>query len=174
MSIDNRFYIDTTASRHELRDLLARADIGLEAKPDFKHLSTAVSNSTDVTINEDLSYRTTRPDNGVRATRRVSFGFRKEDWDKYYTQTVRGIMTLLKAFPEADAYWVALDGEYPMLLRRGGRLVLSQDMAVDRGLWVPARRPSYLALVDLPYTMEPLGRHWNDIPVEPALQSTGP
>jgi hypothetical protein len=90
-------------------------------------------------------------------TRLVTFHLRNDDWEAYNTQTVRGVMALLRAFPDADAYWVALDGEYPTLLRRGGRLILSQQRTEPDDMWDSTRDPCYVALVDLPYTIEPLG-----------------
>ena len=105
-------------------------------------------------------------------TRIVSFHLRtKNDRFDYWTQSVRGVIALLKALPEADAYWVILDGLFPMLIRRKGQLILSTDMATEGEFWDPARSPSYLALVDLPYTMEPLGRHWNYIDSESFRQA---
>jgi hypothetical protein len=162
MSIHHDFYLDTPASRHALRDALVRADIGLDAVPDFKHIAQAESAATLVGIIDDLSWQSVRPDNGVIATRIVKFSFQQNGgdprhWEEYYAQIFHGVMALLKAFPDADAYWVALDAEWPMLLRRGGHIVLSQRMAAPGELWDPARRPSYLALIDLPYTVEPLG-----------------
>ena len=35
MSIDHRFYMDTAATRKEVRDVLVGAGIGFEAKPDM-------------------------------------------------------------------------------------------------------------------------------------------
>jgi hypothetical protein len=105
-------------------------------------------------------------DNDVIPTSIVTFHFQKqssgknEDWDEYDMQTVRGVMTLLKAFPDADAFWVALDAETPTLLRRAGQLVLAQYRARPGSLWDPARQPSCVAMVDLPYTVAPLGP-WN-------------
>jgi hypothetical protein len=167
MSVDNYFYLDATASRHELRDILVQADIGLEAFPDVAHNACAASASTSVSIRDDLSYQYVRPDNGVIATRIVNFHLRtRNDSREYDTQIVRGIVALLKALPEADAYWEALDGRYPMLIRRKGHLILSADQTTGGDQWDPANQPSYLAMVDLPYTMEPLGQQWDDIPNE--------
>jgi hypothetical protein len=167
MSINNYFYLDATASRHELRDILVRADIGLEAFPDVAQNACAASLSTSVSIRDDLSYENVRPDNGVIATRVVSFHCRmKNDPGEYDVQIVRGMVALLKALPEADAYWEALDGRYPMLIRRKGHLILSADQTTERNQWDPTNQPSYLAMVDLPYTMEPLGQQWDDIPNE--------
>ena len=70
--------------------------------------------------------------------------------------SVRGIMALLKAYPEADAYWTAYDAELPVLLRKDGRLVLSQALTENNELWDAERQP-YRAMVDLPYAVEPLG-----------------
>ena len=167
MSVNSNFYLDAAVSRHELRDMLVRADIGLEADADYKKNAGAVSPSTSVSIRDDLSEQSARADNGVIPTRFVGFHCRtKNDQDDYWTESVRGVFALLKALPEADAYWVILDGLFPALIRRKGQLVLSSDMTDDNGLWDPAGRPLYLALVDLPYTMEPLGRHWNYIDSE--------
>jgi hypothetical protein len=162
MSIHHDFYLDTPASRHTLRDALVQADIGLDAAPDFEHINQVGSMATNVTIRDDLSWRSARPDNGVMPTRIITFHFYGESgdpshWEEYDTQTVRGVMALLKAFPDADAYWVALDAQHPMLLRRGGHLVLSQQKSEPEYLWDPEREPCYVALVDLPYTIEPLG-----------------
>ena len=171
MAIEHHFYMDTPASRHELRDALVRAGIGLGADPDWKNTSGASSAATDVTIVDDLSGRSGRPDNGVLATRSITFRDRKLYLSKpdaepgFATQTVLGVVALLKAFPEADAYWEGWDARRPMLLRRGGRLMLSQVMTESDHFWDPERRPSRLALVDLPYTVEPLGP-WEYVAVE--------
>jgi hypothetical protein len=162
MSIDSKLFLDSPASRHALRDVLVQADIGLNEVADFEHLSQAVSASTTVSIRDDLSSRVGRLDNGVAPTRLVTFRFRREDWIEYNTQTVRGVMALLRAFPDADAYWVDLDAEYPTLLCRGGHLVLAQQRTEPDDLWDPASEPSYVAMVDLPYTIAPLGP-WNFI-----------
>jgi hypothetical protein len=109
MSIENDLYLDTSASRHALRDVLVQADIGLEEDADFEHISGASSASTGVSIRDDLSSRSGQLDNGVIPTCIVTFYFRKkgigtdEDWDEYDIRTVRGVMALLKAFPDADA-----------------------------------------------------------------------
>lgn len=63
-----------------------------------------------------------------------------------------------------DAYWEVYDAARPVLLRRQGRLVLSKALARDGERW-DAEQPSYLPLVDLPYTVEPLGP-WPSIEVE--------
>ena len=80
-------------------------------------------------------------------------------------------MAVLKALPNADAYWQRLDGEFPMLIRRKGQLILSTDMATEGEFWDAARDPSYRAMVDLPYTMEPLGRHWTYVDNESFRQA---
>ena len=63
MSIDHNFYMDTTATRHELRDVLVRADIGFEVEPDstgrpdgLPDLSGAFSLATVVTILNERDY----------------------------------------------------------------------------------------------------------------------
>jgi hypothetical protein len=171
MSIDNDLYLDTPASCHALRDVLVQANIGLDEDADYKNssgrtVSGAVGASTGVTIHGDLSWRSGQLDNGVIPTRLVTFHFRRkgsgkdEHWDEYDMQTVRGVVALLKAFPDADAFWVALDAEDPTLLRRGGQLVLAQHRARPGSLWDPARQPSCVAMVDLPYTVASLGP-WN-------------
>jgi len=174
MSIDHRFYMDTPATRQALRDVLVEAGIGFEARPDMldrgrlPDLSLAASPATSVTI---LSVRdqSRRSDNGVVATLSVSFGDRRlylDDPDTPFDfdeETTRGIIALLRAFPDADAYWEAYDAARPVLLRRAGRLVLSERLAKDGERW-DAEQPSYLPLVDLPYTVEPLGP-WSNIEV---------
>ena len=117
-----------------------------------------------------MSSFTLRPDNGVLATLYVGFRDRKLYLDKpgteddFEVQATRGAMALLRAFPGADAYWVAYDAERPVLLRRGGRLVLAEAQSKDGRHWDAERQP-YLALVDLPYTMGPLGP-WQDVPIK--------
>ena len=162
MALEHHFYMDTTVSRHALRDTLVRAGIGFEARPDWNHTSNAVSVATNVTVRDDLSYGSVWPDNGVVATRDFIFRDRKSYLSKPETegeiehQSVLGIMALLKAYPEADAYWLAYDAALPVLLRRSGRLVLSQALAEPKRHWDPERQP-YRALVDLPYTVAPRG-----------------
>jgi len=178
MAIEHHLYLDTPASRHELRDTLVQAGIGLEAAPDWKHTSGAIGAATNVTIRDDLSYYFVRPDNGVVATRNAMFRDRKRYLSKpgteeeFEVQTVLGVMALLKAYPEADAYWLAYDAKQPVLLRRGGRLMLSQALTEPRRHWDPERQP-FRALVDLPYTVEPLGP-WRYVPVEEQVPSPGP
>ena len=168
MSIEHHFYMDTPASRHELRDALVQAGIGLEAKPDFEYLSHASSVATGVTLLDDPRYRPGRFDNGVVATRSITFHDRKVylskpeiTWPEFEAQTLQGIVALLRAYPEADAYWQAYDARLPVLLRRGGRLVLSQAWVGSDRLWDIERRANG-ALADLPYTVEPL-RPWEYI-----------
>ena len=162
MAIEHHFFLDTPASRHELQDALVQAGIGLEAASDWKHTSGVISAATDVTIRDDLSYSSVRPDNGVVATRNITFRDRKRYLSKpgiekeFEIQTVLGVMTLLKAYPEAGAYWLAYDAEWPVLLRRGGHLMLSQAMTDPHEFWDLESQP-FRALVDLPYTVEPLG-----------------
>ena len=154
--------MDTTASRHELRDALVLAGIGLEADPDWKHTSGASSAATNATIVDDLSGRSGRPDNGVVATCRITFRDRKVylskpeiTWPEFEAQTLQGIVALLRVFPEADAYWQAYDARLPVLLRRNGHLVLSQLLTEPGGLL--AERQPCRPLVDLPHAVEPLG-----------------
>jgi len=167
--------MDTPATRQELRDVLVGAGIGFEADPDMAggepglpDLSLAASPATSVTI-RSVRDRSWQSDNGVLATLRVSFGDRKlylSDPDTpfdFEEETTRGVMALLRAFPDADAYWEAYDAEDPVLLRCQGRLVLSEALARDGEHW-DAEQPSYLLLVDLPYTVEPLGP-WSNIEV---------
>jgi hypothetical protein len=162
MAIEHHFYMDTAASRHELRDALVRAGFGLKAAPDWKNTSGASSAATNVTILDDLSWRSGWPDNGVAATRSLTFRDRKvylsnpDHPEDFETQTIQGVVALLKAFPEADAYWTAYDAERPVLLRRGGRLVLAQALDESNGFWGAEGSPER-SLVDLPYTVEPLG-----------------
>ncbi len=175
MAIEHHFYLDTAATRHELRDALAGAGVGLEADTDWKNTSGAHSAATDVTILDDRG-RTLRPDNGVVATRRVTFRERKAYLSKpelegvFETQTIQSVMALLKAFPDADAYWEAYDAARPVLLRRSGLLVLAQARIGPGGFSGPGgfwgeEGSLERALVDLPHTVEPLGP-WANIRVE--------
>lgn len=169
MAIEHHFYMDTPASRHALRDALVRAGIGLEAAPDLGRLSRAFGAATNASIVDDLSGYTLRPDNGVVATRRITFRDRKAYLSRpalsgqFERQTVLGVMALLKAYPGADAYWLAYDAERPVLLRRGGRLVLSKALTEPGRFWDTEDGPPR-ALVDLPHVVEPLGP-WEDVPV---------
>ena len=163
MSIEHHFYMDTPASRYELRDALVQAGIGLEAKPDFEYLSHVSSVATGVTLLDDPRYRPGRLDNGVVATCSITFHDRKVylskpemTWPEFEAQTLQGIVALLRAFPEADAYWQAYDARLPVLLRRNGRLALSQAM-MEPGELLDAERQPCRALIDLPHTVEPLG-----------------
>ena len=170
MAIEQWFHLATAASRHDLRDALARAEIGLAALPDFEHLSKAASAATLVSISEDDDqtrsvFRSLRPDNGVVTNRSLNFRQRDHALSRQYnTESVRGVMALLKAYPDADAYLLLYDAAIPALLHKNGRLVLAQQLAQDRELWDAAHLP-YRALVDLPYTIAPLGP-WPDVPVE--------
>ena len=134
MSIDHRFYMDTAATRKEVRDVLVGAGIGFEAKPDMPggdeglpDLSLAFSPATSVTVYGNLERYSLRPDNGVLATLYVGFRDRKLYLSNpdtpldFEEETTRGVMALLRAFPDADVYWVAYDAEHPMLLRRSDR-----------------------------------------------------
>lgn len=103
-----------------------------------------------------------RPDNEVVATCYVSFHDRRlylDDPDtpeSFTAQTIRGAMALLRAFPEADAYMLGWDAARPLLLLRGVRLVLAQAHAGPDLFWGAEGSPER-ALVDFPYTVEPLG-----------------
>ena len=168
MSIHHHFYMDTVAARHELRDTLVGAGIGLEADADMTgrpdglpDLSGAVSAATSVTILDERDY-SWMPDNGVLPTRRILFNDRRlyqsdpgNPMD-FETQSVQGVMVLMRAFPDAGAYLVGWDARAPMLLRRGGRLVLSEQEAQPGEFWDPGRR-NLQALVDLPHVVKPLG-----------------
>lgn len=175
MATEHHFYMNTTAPRHELRDTLVQADIGLEAAPDWQDACLALSAATNVTIFDDLGYHRFRPDNGVVATCSVTFCDRRlylhgtEVWPDFETQTVLGVLALLNAYPQADAFWEAYDARLPVLLRREGRLVLAQALTKPGRFWDPERQP-YRALVDLPSTVEPLGP-WED--VETGVQKPG-
>ena len=157
MAIEHNLYLETSASRHEIRDVLVQAGIGLDARPDFEHLSKAGSPSTSVTIlgNTKGSYL---PDNGVVPNLCTGFRqLRRSDPDaggQFTRETVRGVMALLKAFPDAGAYLLCFI-EIPTLLYKDRQLVLAQDLTRDYEIW-DAEQP-YLALVDLPYTIAPLG-----------------
>lgn len=171
MAIEHYLYLDTPATRHELRDALVYTSIELEAAPDWKNTSCASSAATNVVIMDERGHFV-RPDNGVVATRSVMFRDRKLYLSKpdapYYfkTQTILGVLALLKAFPEADAYWVGWDAEVPMLLRRGGRIVLALGETGPGEFWGVEGSPER-ALVDLPYKVEPLGP-WPSVRVEEA------
>ena len=39
MSVNSNFYLDAAVSRHELRDMLVRANIGLKADKEFYQIS---------------------------------------------------------------------------------------------------------------------------------------
>ena len=169
MALEHHLYMETEASRHELRDALAHAGIGFNALPDFEHLSRARTISTNVTIMDDLSYRSGHLDNGISATCSITFRDKRayltspEIGHQFDQEMTRGVMALLRAFPDADAYWVGWDAEVPMLLRRVGRLVLSQAQTTGNHFWDPDRQP-FRALVDLPYVVEPLGP-WDHIDI---------
>ena len=102
------------------------------------------------------------PDNRVLPTRRINFYDRRLYMDdpsnpmKFDKQTVQGVVALLRAFPDAGAYLEGWDARVPLLLRRGGRLVLSEQKAQPGEFWDPGRR-NLQALVDLPHVVEPLG-----------------
>ncbi len=174
MTIDNRLFLDTPTSRAALRDAVVRADLGFKVIPNFEHLSYAESDATLLIVSEDVSWQNVRPDNGVVATREVTFQFTQKGgdlkyWDVYDEETVRGVVALLKAFPDADAYWVALDGEFPMLLRKNGCLVLSAEQTRPRCKFDPTREPLLVSIIDLPYTIEPLGP-WPIVDITPEVQ----
>jgi len=175
MSINHEFYMDTAATRHELRDVLVRAGIGFEARPDmtgrehWPDLSRASSPATAVTILDERDH-SWMPGNGVLPTRRISFHDRRLYLDDPNTpldfdeQTVQGVMALLHTFPDAGAYLEGWDAQVPLLLRRGRRLVLSEQQAQPGEFWDPGRR-NLQALVDLPHVVEPLGP-WEYGPVK--------
>lgn len=170
MSISHRLYMDTPATRHELRDALARASIGFNANPDWKNTSGVSSAATGVTVVDDLSRRTGRLDHGVVATRYVSFGDRRlyldepDNPEHFVDQTIQGVVALLRAFPEADAYMLGWDAARPLLLRRGETLVLALEHAGPDGFW-GADGSAKRALVDVPYTVKPLGP-WEYLPID--------
>lgn len=167
MALEHHFYMDTPASRHELRDTLVNAGIGFEADPDFENISQASTPATHVII-LDVPIDWDRPDNGVIATRAITF---RDTWayldrpefeGQFDRDTTLGIVALLRAYPNADAYWLSYDAAIPTLRRRGGRLVLAQALTENGSHWDPERQP-YRAMVDLPYVVEPLGP-WADVP----------
>lgn len=169
MALEHNFYMDTDATRHEVRDVLVGAGIGFEARPDMPggdeglpDLSLASSPATSVTIYGNLERYSLRPDNGVLATLYVGFGDRRlydvdpDNQMDFDEQTVQGTIALLRAFPDADAYLLGWDAQIPLLLRRGGALALSEDQTRAGEFWDPNRQ-ALQALVDLPYRVEPLG-----------------
>jgi len=177
MSINHRLYMDMPATRHELRDVLAGSGIGLEARPDMMgrkdglpDISRGASAATSVTIVDNSSRRIGCLDNGVVATRYVSFGDRRlyldepDNPERFVDQTIQGVVALLRAFPEADAYMLGWDAARPLLLRRGGRLVLALEHAGPDGFW-GADGSAKRALVDVPYTVKPLGT-WEYLPID--------
>jgi len=169
MALEHHFYMDTDATRQEVRDVLVGAGIGFEARPDMPggdeglpDLSLASSPATSVTIYGNLERYSLRPDNGVLATLYVGFGDRRlydvdpDNQMDFDEQTVQGAIALLRAFPDADAYLLGWDAQIPLLLRRGGALALSEDQTRAGEFWDPNRQ-ALQALVDLPYRVEPLG-----------------
>lgn len=177
MSISHRLYVGMPATRHELRDVPVGAGIGFKASPDMMgrarglpDISLGASAATSITIVDDLSRRTERLDNGVVARRYVSFGDRRlymddpDNPESFADQTIQGVMALLRAFLEANAYMLGWDAARPLLLRRGGRLVLAQAKAGPDGFWGADGSPKR-ALVEVPYTVEPLGP-WDYVPVD--------
>lgn len=165
MSIDHHFYMDTSATQHELRDVLIRAGLGFEAEEDWAVPSTgglgsgAVNEATLVSI-RDISSDRSRPGNGVIPTRKIGFSYRKTDLDRFERDTTLSIVALLRAYPDADAFWDGFSyAGVPMLPRRHGRLVLSEVQTKPEQFWNVQDHP-YRALVDLPYVVEPLGPWW--------------
>lgn len=165
MAIEHHFYVDTTASRHELREVLMRANLGFEVnEEDWKAASGgmgsgAVNQATLISILDGLSPMfSNRPEVGVTPTRSIGFRDRRTDSNRFHRDTTLSILALLRAYPEADAFWEGVGGE-PMLLRRHGRLVLSEAKTKPELFWDPKGQP-YRALVDLPYRVEPLGPWW--------------
>lgn len=162
MSIDHHLYMDTTASRHDLRDVLIRAGLGLEAEPDGIDGGTggpcsgAFNKATLVSIHDNLLpiFRS-RPGAGVTPTRSIGFNYRKTDLERFERDITLSIAALLRAYPEADAFWEGM-GDAPMLLRRHGRLVLSEAQTGPRQFWNAQDQP-YRGLFDLPYVVGPLG-----------------
>lgn len=174
MAIEHNFYMDATASRHELRDTLLQTGIEFRTEPDWSVGEVAgtgaASDATILSIFDNLSHHTVRPDNGVTATRRIGFRETKKHLRRpeleglFEHETTLCIMALLRAYPDADAYWLAYDADVPLLLRRDGRLVVSGAEVAPGGFWNPDRAPTR-ALVDLPHVVEPLGP-WKSVPSE--------
>lgn len=160
MAIEHYLLIDTDAGPDAVKAAILAAT-GLEDQPDWKHLRQAGSAATLLTIRDRYDPKgpedvrpNLEPRNGVPA--RISVCFRSRDYERlpqFDTEAVTGVVAVLKAFPEADLYLNAYV-DIPGLLRKDGRLVLASRLTED-GLWAPSR--PFLALVDVPYTIEPLG-----------------
>ena len=162
MALEHHFYMDTAASRHELRGVLIEAGLGFEAEledwrvPGSAALgSGAFNEATLVSILDDLPPIYRRSRTGVTPTRRIGFRDRKRDPNRFDRDTTQGIVALLRAYPQADAFWEGLGGVL-MLVRRHGRLVLSEARTKPHEFWDPEARP-FRRLVDLPHVVEPLG-----------------
>lgn len=161
MSINHDFYLDTDASRHELRNVLMQAGLGFDAEPDDWSVpgggfgSGAFNNATLVSFHDDLRPISRRPRAGVTPTRRIGFRYLKTDLEQFNRDITLSIVALLRAYPDADAFWEGWGG-VPMLLRLQGRLALSEAKTGPHEFWNADDHP-YRGLVTLPYVVEPLG-----------------
>jgi hypothetical protein len=159
MAIEHHFYIDTAADTAALKDVVMHLG-RFEDLEDWQHIKQARNEATLLTITElpDPQWpggpRARVLSFDVRPTRYISFRCRNTAIsDRFHVDAVTSVVALLKAFP-GDALLTAYS-DAEALLRREGRVVLAQEYANDGELWDASRQP-YLALIDLPYTFEPL------------------
>jgi hypothetical protein len=159
MAIEHNFFVDTAADTAALKEVIMHLG-RFEDLEDWKHVKQARNEATLLTITElrDPQWRGGPPARvlsfDIKPTRYVSFRCRNNVIaDRFEADAVASVVALLKTFPGDAMLKAYIDCE--ALLRKDGRLVLAQEYAKDGGLWDASRRPC-LALIDLPYTFEPL------------------
>ncbi|MDQ8726858.1 SitI3 family protein [Bradyrhizobium sp. LHD-71] len=159
MAIEHDFYMDTEADTAAVKDVVMQLG-RFEDLEDWKHIKQAENEATLLSITElpDPQWpggpRARVLSFDVRPTRSISFRCHNTAIsDRFDVDVISSVVALLKAFP-GDALLEAYSDK-EALLRKDGRLVLAQEYAKDGQLWDASRQP-YLALIDLPYTFEPL------------------
>jgi hypothetical protein len=159
MALEHHFYMDTAADTAAVKDVVMHLGCFGDLE-DWEHIKQARNEATLLTITELLDPqwpggpRARVLSFNVRPTRRISFRCRNTAIsDRFGADAVTSVVALLKAFPGDALLEAYCDTE--ALLRKDGRLVLAQEYAKGNELWDASCQP-YLALIDLPYTFEPL------------------
>ena len=160
MPREGNLYLDTMASPEEVKAHLL-STMSYEDEPDYRDSKCLISQATSVMVRRS-SYPITLEvfQDQISVGAKASVFFLSQDEDQidsdvdWVDETVQATVSLLKRFA-GDAL-LMLFTDVPVLLRRDGALKL---LYRDNGIWDARAPANRLALVDLPYAIEPLSNY---------------